>query len=241
MVNGLARARVCGVADSLDLFEIQALSKQPVRFVALSDDSAAFFFACAAFYQNRYNWRVDGAAPTDAEWNTINRLIGKAEYEIMNNLVGLIFPHALGVIADMPFLMCDGAVYNRADYPILYAKLDSVYIIDADTFRVPDLRDKFPVGVGASIGIDDTGGEVEHTLTVGEMASHSHTNIPHSHTEVIAIPALADLGTGAPVPSATPAAGVTGAASVTIDNTGGGQPHNNMPPYVGVYWAIIAG
>lgn len=229
------------MVDNLDYAEVQALSQQPVRFVALSDDSAAFIFACSAFYQRRSNWLVDGEAPSDAEWNTIQRLIGKMEYELMNPLVGLIFPHGLGSIAGLPFLPCDGAIYNRVDYPILYSKLDSVYIIDADTFSVPDMRDRMPVGVGTDIAINDMGGEQNHLLTVDEMPLHSHTSDPHFHTDGAAAPVVVTVGAGAPVPSAVPAAGVTSAETVTIHTTGGNESHNNMPPYIGVYWAIIAG
>lgn len=226
---------------NLDLEEIKGLSLQPVRLAALSDDSAALIFACSAWYQSRYNWLVGGEAPTNDDWHEIQRLIGKMEYEIMNSLVGLIYPHALGSIVGMPFLPCDGASYARADYPILYEKLDPVYRIDADNFRVPDMRDRFMIGEGNDNYLDDSGGEAEHVLTVAELAPHIHTSPPHNHSEGVALPALADLGTGVPVPSATPSLGATGFASVTIDSAGGGEAHNNIPPYVTVRWAIVSG
>jgi len=229
------------VGASLDLAEILALAKQPTRFVALSDDSVSFLFACSAFYQSRFVWRVDGVEPTDAEWDTINKLIGKAEFELMNSLVGLIFPHGLSSLSGLPMLACDGAIYNRVDYPILYSKIDTAYIIDADTFSVPDMRDRVPVGVGGDFVAGDTGGEQNHLLTIDEMPLHSHTNDPHAHSEIAAIPALADFGTGAPVPSATASAASTGLASITIHNTGGTDSHNNMQPYLAVAWAIVAG
>jgi len=229
------------VVANLDFAEIIGLSQQPLRFVALSDDSAAFIFACAAWYQSRYNWVVDGEKPTDAEWNEINRLIGKAEYQIMNSLVGLIFPHALASLSDVPFLPCDGAIYARVDYPILYSKLDTVYIVDADNFRVPDMRERFPLGESINFGLDDTGGEVNHVLTEAEMPPHIHTSPPHNHTESIAVPAVVTIGAGVPAPVATPALGATGFASASIDSAGGGDAHNNMPPYIALRWVITAG
>lgn len=36
-------------------------------------------------------------------------------------------------------LPCDGTTYNRVDYPALYAVLASVFIIDANTFKTPNI------------------------------------------------------------------------------------------------------
>jgi microcystin-dependent protein len=33
---------------------------------------------------------------------------------------------------------------------------------------------------------------------------------------------------------------VTAAADVVINTTGGGQPHDNMPPYLCLTWAVWA-
>jgi microcystin-dependent protein len=229
------------VVANLDYEEILGLSLQPARIVALSDDSAAFLFACAAFYQSRFNWLVGGEAPTDEEWNDIQRLIGKTEFALMNTLVGFVLPHFLGSIAGLPVLPCDGAIYNRVDYPLLYAAIKPVFQIDADTFFVPDLRNKFLYGEDEYQPMGSSGGEEYVTLDISEIPEHGHTSPPHSHSEITSIGALADLGTGAPVPSAVPSVGVTGGASITIDNAGGGQAHNNMPPYITIGFVIVAG
>lgn len=228
------------MVNSIDLDEIKALAKQPVRLAALSDLSAALIFATSAWYIYRYNWTVSGQEPTDTEWNEIQRTIGTMEFELMNPLVGLILPHALASLATMPLLPCDGSQYLRVDYPLLYAALDPVYQVDADNFRVPDMMEKFPLGASVNFGLDDTGGEIEHILTIGELATHSHGNDPHSHSEITAIAAVSQLVV-LPQPSAIPAVGVTGAATVNIHNTGGGEAHNNMPPYRVLRWAIVAG
>lgn len=46
-------------------------------------------------------------------------------------------------------LLCDGSGYSRTAYPALYAALDPVYHIDADHFRVPDLKGRAPIGTGS--------------------------------------------------------------------------------------------
>ena len=51
------------------------------------------------------------------------------------------------------------------------------------TNGTPDLRDRFVVGAGSDYSVGDTGGEAEHTLTIGEMPRHNHTaSNSHKHT-----------------------------------------------------------
>ena len=80
--------------------------------------------------------------------------------------------------------------------------------------NTPDLRDRFIVGAGNTYAIGNTGGENFHTLTVNEMPSHNH-------------------GTGVPDPSRRAADGVGNAKCINgnTSHTGGGQPHENRPPY----------
>jgi microcystin-dependent protein len=224
----------------MDWAQIQTNALSGKRLTALSDLSAVLVLSLSGFYRPRHRWNVAGNAPTDSDWDEIEHAISQMEDEIMRGIIGMLLPHALASVSNLDVLACDGASYLRVDYPELYAAIDPVFHIDADNFSVPDLREKFPIGTGGGLSMGDTGGESEHTLSVSEMPTHSHTNAPHSHSEIIAVPSLADLGTGVPVPSATPLAGVTGFSSVVIDNAGGGNPHNNLPPYVAVAWVIVA-
>ena len=169
-------------------------------------------------------------------WNTTNDLdevdaaVSLAILEVQQNmLIGSV----IWVAGDTPdgTLYCDGATYGRVDYPNLYAALDAAYIIDADNFKVPDLRGAFPLGSGSGYSIGDTGGEAMHTLSGSEMPIHSHTQPPHTHTEIIAVAALINGGLEAPAAAAVPGGGVTGTASPTTNTTGGGQAHNNLPPF----------
>lgn len=69
-------------------------------------------------------------------------------------------------------------------------------------------------------------GEKEHTLTIDEMPSHAHTSkYSGSAGTSVGITAMGTkLGT-----------------STLIDNTGGGQSHNNLQPYIVIYrWRRIA-
>lgn len=98
------------------------------------------------------------------------------------------------------------------------------------------------VGNGTSdqaFAAGSTGGESNHTLSVAEMPSHSHTDAGHTHGEQTAggsgsatsITGTINLSTS---PSAVPLSTQSGSAS--IQNTGGGGAHNNLQPYIVVYF-----
>lgn len=136
-------------------------------------------------------------------------------------------------------LICDGSVYNKDDYPQLWAVWPAS-MKDVSTLTLPDLRNLFLVGATVDYSLGDTGGEASHTLTEGELASHSHSTIPHTHTEGNAAPTLIAIGAGVPAPSGVPSVGITGAADVTVNPAGGNEPHNNLPPYYAVVYAVVA-
>lgn len=229
------------MSAKLDWLDIQAQSLPEKNVIALTHVGAILIMACSTFYRQRYYWQAGEDDITDAQWDDIGHTIGLMEHELMSGLIGAIIPHVMASLSDLTMLPCDGSIYNRVDYPLLYEAIDPQFIIDADTFTVPDLRDKFPMSEGDEFTIGATGGTAEETLTEGQMPSHSHENLPHAHSEVIAVPSIAGVGVDAPVPSSTASAGLTGLESVDIQNTGGGEPHNNLPPYVVVRWAIVAG
>ena len=85
------------------------------------------------------------------------------------------------------------------------------------TLSTPDLRDRFIVGAGSggSYTIGDTGGYDSVTLTVDQIPAHTHT----AYTE----------GTGTPPGGVATSSG--NGSSVDTGSTGGGQSHENRPPY----------
>lgn len=77
----------------------------------------------------------------------------------------------------------------------------------------PAGKESFPVG--------EMGGEVEHTLTVDEMPSHAHAErLEWSNTKAWGLTGTGE-GANAVVDQGT-----------ATEATGGGKPHNNLPPYL---------
>lgn len=172
------------------------------------------------------NWEQFGASTSEEAAERAQQML--LEFFWDDAMLGSIFPYATNT---PPYgcLPCDGSTFNRVDYPALYAALDAAFILDADTFKTPDLRGKFVFGSDLTRAVGATGGEENHTLTESEMPSHAHLydkGIPNIDVEAPGVPDLAALGTPfIPTNSAY---------------AGGGQAHNNMPPYLAMKWGIVA-
>lgn len=84
----------------------------------------------------------------------------------------------------------------------------------------PDLRGRFILGGGGSYNPGDVGGEAEVTLTKSQIPTHTHK---------LYVTEGEFTGTG----MNTLAYGKAGVytSNYTGGNTGGGEAHNNMPPY----------
>ena len=125
------------------------------------------------------------------------------------------------------WLLCDGREVSRTTYSELFAAIGTVWGAgDGSTsFNIPDYRDKFVLGAGRDVDLAETGGEKTHKLTVNEIPPHSHRYSEPVSTQSV----------------------TTGNYAIKnwiehaqTGSTGGGQPHNNMPPYVGSYYIIKA-
>lgn len=207
--------------------------------------------ASLCFYSN---WEQSGDQ-TPEETAAVFKQMLLEFYDSEACMIGVILPMATGAVKSN-MLPCDGTVYNRVDYQKLYAELDSQYIIDANTFRVPDLRKRYPRGYDPedmTIYMGGQGGEEAHAQTIAELASHDHTTEPHTHTDLghthlesIAIPSIINGGLEAPASAAQPGANSTGvgfanidSASVSINTSGEGEPFNVLDPFEFVRYGII--
>lgn len=155
-------------------------------------------------------------------WKTLN-------VKVTDTLpVGTIIPYA-GTVIPSNYMKCEGQALSRIEYDILFSAIGTTYGEGdgSTTFNIPNLKGRVITGIDANDTdfdtLGETGGEKEHTLTVDEMPSHSHTYIfdqtAGSNTNAVK----------------------TGTQSSYGNNTGftgGDQPHNIMQPYIVLNYII---
>ena len=128
------------------------------------------------------------------------------------------------------WLICDGGAAAVADYPELFALWEYEFGGSGAQFGLPDMDDYSPMGSGGNVILNDTAGEINHTLTTNEMPAHTHTIL------------LRGSGTASGSTNRINApAQTTLASNVVTDAQGGGSAHNNLHPVFGVRFIVYAG
>lgn len=115
-------------------------------------------------------------------------------------------------------------------YPVgsLYISVSSISPTSLFGFGIwQQITDVFLLAAGNVYNNGDVGGEATHVLTEDEMPSHSHTYKRHAFNNSDTDPETGDDVYGVTNKTLSAHAGSTSAV-------GGGQAHNNMPPYLAV-------
>lgn len=142
--------------------------------------------------------------------------------------IGTILPFSGSTIPNN-YLLADGSAVSRTTYSELFAIIGTTYGSGdgSTTFNLPNLKGKVPVGLDSNDTdfdiLGETGGEKTHTLTVQELPAHKHSlNFYQKGSGGNA------KGTPYDVINNT----LVGGDEAPINDTGGGQPHNNLQPYI---------
>jgi len=161
---------------------------------------------------------------------------------------GVVNPYA-GAYDNVPsgWLLCDGQAVSRTTYSALYAVVGTAFGSGdgSTTFNVPNLKGRVPVGYDSTQTEFDTRGETggakTHTLTTAQIPSHSHTIPAHKHDINRATQQVAS-GTGGGYEvdgaGATTYTETENAPADNTGNTGSGDPHNNLQPYLVLNYII---
>jgi len=137
--------------------------------------------------------------------------------------------------------MCNGQLLAISQNQALFSLLGTIYGGDGKTnFALPNLQGRVPMqigaGAGSSIFLGEQGGEESHTLTLPEMAAHTH-NVNGSADEAADKSPAGETWAAASVSAYHPAPNVQ-MSPAGIGNTGGSQPHGNMQPYLALKYCI---
>src|SRR3954454_16473606 len=139
-----------------------------------------------------------------------------------------------GNFAPAGWMFCEGQLLPISENETLFQLIGTTYGGDGQsTFALPDLRGRIPIHQGNGVILAETGGAEEITLTINQIAAHTHPfiamdgaagnqispsgNLPASSFNIV--PYINDVTTG------NFNAGAIGAV-------GGSQPHENHQPFL---------
>ncbi|NZA27743.1 phage tail protein [Luteimonas sp. SJ-92] len=143
---------------------------------------------------------------------------------------------------------CDGSVLSIAEHEVLFTLIGTTYGGDGvQTFAVPDLRGRLPLGQGQGPGLGNyalgqIGGTDSVTLQQSQLPAHTHalqaTTV--AATAVTPGPALLPAAVSGDTFYVNATAGNTAAAmsNQMLGVAGDSQPHENCMPTLTVQYCI---
>jgi len=144
-----------------------------------------------------------------------------------------------GTFAPLGWADCNGQLLSISQNTALFALIGTIYGGDGVTsFALPDLRSRIPIGVQSG-NIGAVAGTETVTLT-------TQTNPPHSHpaqcggngTTVSPVNGYWATDPGEATAQFSNQAPTAVMASDAITLSGGGQPHDNIQPYLCIRYII---
>src|SRR3982751_5437832 len=129
------------------------------------------------------------------------------------------------------WMFCEGQSLPISENETLFQLIGTTYGGDGQsTFALPDLRGRVPIHQGNGFILAETGGTEEVTLTVNQIAAHTH---PLLATTAVGTPASPLGGVLASAGSANvyrQGPGAVALSNQTVGGAGGSQPHTNFQP-----------
>src|SRR5437870_1148050 len=139
-----------------------------------------------------------------------------------------------GNFAPAGWMFCEGQLLPISENETLFQLIGTTYGGDGEsTFALPDLRGRIPLHFGNGFTLAETGGAEEVTLTVQQIAAHSHAMLANQNTGTGSNPQgnLLDQMSGAILvyKDQPPSLAMSARA---VSSVGGSQPHSNFQPYL---------
>lgn len=133
---------------------------------------------------------------------------------------------------------CDGQILSISQNTALFSLLGTQFGGDGKTtFALPDVRGRAPVHQGQGPGlslrtIGEKVGTETVTLTTGQIPAHTHQLKGTSNIATAVTPTSNVAAAKSRTPLYGAASNLVNMSPGAIDLTGGGQAHENMPPYL---------
>jgi len=147
-----------------------------------------------------------------------------------------------GNFAPAGWMFCEGQLLPISENETLFQLIGTTYGGDGQsTFALPDLRGRIPIHQGNGFILAETGGAEEITLTVNQIAAHSHPGLATVNAASSNAPGANTLLARGLVVTITPYGQdnpQTNLHPSSISAVGGSQPHTNFQPYLCVDFII---
>jgi microcystin-dependent protein len=146
-----------------------------------------------------------------------------------------------GNFAPRGWALCNGQILPIAQNTALFSLLGTTFGGNGQTtFGLPDLRGRVPVHAGqgpglSNVSLGEAAGNESVTLTQNQMPQHTHGVAASNGGSTASRPAGNVLAAGGSYASASDGTTMNPAM---IGAAGGGQPHENRQPYLGVNFII---
>jgi len=148
--------------------------------------------------------------------------------------------------APVGWAMCNGQLMAISQNTALFSLLGTQFGGDGkSTFGLPNLQGAIPLDAGAGAGLNnrivgETGGSATVILSLDQIPAHSHSVQCAAAGDALSPANAVFAGESRGNP---PAYGALPGPPAILRNTavamtGGGQPHDNMPPYVALNFCI---
>jgi microcystin-dependent protein len=149
-----------------------------------------------------------------------------------------------GNFAPTGWALCNGQLLPIGQNTALFSLLGTTYGGDGRTnFALPDLQGMSPMGQGDGAGLTpsplgQTGGAATVTLVTAQIPAHTHQALGVDRVGSSSEPSGDTWAKARRNLYSSPATGLTAMNASALASQGGGQPHNNLPPYLVVNFII---
>ncbi|MBB5207985.1 tail fiber protein [Chiayiivirga flava] len=139
---------------------------------------------------------------------------------------------------------CDGQLLPLSQNTALFSLLGTTYGGNGKSnFALPDLQGRSPMHPGQGPGLSlhdlgETGGSETVTLLESEIPSHSHALQASQADAIERTPAASMPATGIGLGLYAAPASIVQLSPLALAPAGGDQPHNNLQPYLTLYFCI---